>query len=1318
MRHSIPYYLYILLTAIATLFIYNPPVHAEHYHYLYKQITLNAGLPSTLRCIYADTRGFVWTGTKSGLGRFNGHEQKRYIYKQGDPTSLPGNIIYQVLEDDRQNLWILTDRGIARYNYPSNNFTTLKNEKGEPVVAYSACTWKRRILFGGKNIVYAYDHDKGSIETLYRMSSEPEFDIAKLLVSEDETLFCCSRWEGIRAISLQTGACTPVFSKCGKEIADMLIDSEQRIWVAPYNQGLLCFNANGKEIASYTTSNSDISSNIVLCLIERKKHIWIGMDGGGIDILAPENNHFTHLKHIPGDKQYSLPTNSINALYCDNYDNIWMGGVYNGLINMREVSMKTYTDVLANSPWGLSNNIVISLYQDSPEEPIWIGTDGGGINSFNPHTEEFTHYPSTREDKITSICRFAPGKLLYSSFSEGIFIFDTATGKKTPFIVIDEQTTTTLCKHSYSVYLYRNTPNTLLLLGDHVYVYNLQDKTFTIASEEEEKVINWGTLQAIACNEKNTYLFDQKRIYELDNTALQLKVLLACDNGMTINSVTCDREGIFWIGSNYGLIRYAPQTTRLESVATPMFTEISSVVCGQQGEVWIGADNMLFSYQPKEKKFILYGESDGALPNEYVPRSQLVSGEKDIYIGGVKGLLHICDSWKMANVVGFPELQLSDVILNGESVGYESKKEEGAFSIPWNSNLAIQVMTKEEDIFRQKLYRYRIEGLDNRYTESFSSELTIRGLRSGHYKVLASCMTKDGSWTPEREILALTVLPAWYQSWWFVLGCAFSIAIVILWAFRRTLRRKERKLNRALQEHEHQMYEEKVRFLINISHELRTPLTLIYAPLKRILQTLSPEDNRYFPLKAIYRQSQRMKALINMVLDVRKMEVGETKLHIQPHQLNQWIEQVSQDFVKEGEAEHVHIGYQLDPRITEVSFDPNKCEIVLSNLLVNALKHSPQNTTITVTSEWIPDEGRVRISVSDEGCGLQAVNMQKLFTRFYQGDGEQSGTGIGLSYSKILVEQHGGTMGARNNHGAGATFFFELPLKQMEEEIICQPKAYLNELIGDDGLEIPSGSEDYDTSAYKILVVDDNPDMTDFLAKTLREYFKQVITASDGAEAIRLAQNHMPDIIISDVMMPGMNGYQLCKLIKEDIAISHIPIILLTARDDEQSQKEGYKNGADAYLTKPFEVDTLMELVRNRLKNRESVRKRYMDAGPAPIPEESTFSQADEVFLLRLNKIITDNLSNCHLDINYVCREIGMSRASLFNKLKALTNMGTNEYINKFRMERAIQLINTTDMTFVEIAEQVGFATSSYFSTAFKQYTNETPTQYKKRVRG
>ena len=1287
------------------------PVQAGHYYY--KQISLKDGLPSTVRCILTDEQGFVWIGTRSGLGRYDGHELKKYIHQANNPdSSLPHNLINQITEDKQNNIWVLTDKGVACYQRQSDDFFIPTDEKGNNIWANSACLIKDGVLFGSQNKVYFYSYQDSSFRLLQTFNQEPNFNITLLSLWNDHTLLCCSRWQGLLLLDLNTGKHSLPPFDCGKEIMNMLIDSQNRIWIAPYNGGVSCFTHDGTRLASYTTQNSDLNNNVVLSLAEREGKIWIGTDGGGINILEPKTGKFTLLEHIPGSDNYSLPANSILCLYNDRNNNMWAGSIRNGLISIREVSMKTYTDVLPGNDHGLSNNTVLSLYQESSDR-IWVGTDGGGINLFNPVTEKFTHYPSTWQNKVASICPFTSGNLLLSIFSQGVFVFNPATGRKTPFIIIDPETSARLGSRGKTVNLFQNTPHSVLLLGDHVYQYDLKKQTFSIATEQQGADII-GTILPIMNDQNLTYLNDTKHIFRLNNEANRLETLYQCTKDTLINSVSRDEYGNFWIGNNYGLMHYDPATQQQTPIPTSLFSEVTQVVCDQQGKVWIGTDNMLFAWLIKEKKFVLFGESDGVIQNEYLSKPRLLSSQGDVYMGGVRGLLYINSKLPLVTT-GVPKLQLSEVIINGESVNDKLSGNPTGISAPWNSNITIRIMSKEEDIFRQKVYRYQIEGLNDQQIESYNPELAIRSLPPGSYKIMASCTAKDGSWIPSQEVLELTILPPWYRTWWFIISCAVFITAAVIETFRRTLKRKEEKLKWAMKEHEQQVYEEKVRFLINISHELRTPLTLIHAPLSRILKSLSAEDIQYLPIKAIYRQSQRMKNLINMVLDVRKMEVGESKLQIQPYALNQWIEHVSQDFISEGEAKNVYIRYQLDPHIDTVSFDKDKCEIILSNLLINALKHSPQDAEIIITSELLSEGNRVRISIIDQGNGLKQVNTQKLFTRFYQGTGEQSGTGIGLSYSKILVELHGGSIGAQDNQEAGATFFFELPLRQQSEEIICQPKAYLNELMSDDSKEQLPEESNFDTSPYSVLVVDDNPDLTDFLKKSLGEYFKRVIIASDGVEALQLTKSHVPDIIVSDVMMPRMNGYELCKNIKEDITISHIPIVLLTARDDKQSQLSGYKNGADAYLTKPFEVEMLMEIIRNRLKNRESIKKRYLNTGLVPAPEESTFSQADETFLLKLNKIIQENLDNSNLDVTLICKEIGMSRASLYNKLKALTDMGANDYINKFRMEKAITLITHTDMSFTEITEKIGFTTSRYFSTAFKQYTGETPTQYKER---
>ena len=1287
------------------------PLQAVYYHFT--RISLQAGLPSTLSCIHSDSRGYLWTGTRAGLGRFDGHEQYRYTFEEKNENSLPGDYIYQIFEDSYQTLWVMTDQGVASYDYNSNQFHRLIDREDHPVVAFALCTYGQSLLFVSGKAIYRLNEGQKRAEKWYDLPLEGETRIVKICLLPNNRLLIGSRWRGAYVVNLLNGQLQPSPYDCGLEITDLLLDSQKRLWIATYNEGVRCFHPDGPLICSYRTDNSSLSHNIVLCLAERHGHLWMGTDGGGINILSPEQGTFSHIKHTAGEKQYTLPTNSINCLYNDRYDNLWMGGVYNGLIGVSKVAMRTYTDVPAGSDHGLSHPVVLSLYQPDGHAPLYIGTDGGGLNSYNLQTGTFRRYPATSGMNIASICGFGPHQLLLSVFSEGLYLLNLRTERLQPFTLMDEQTTSRLCQHGHSVNLFKDSPGTILFLADHVYIYHLESHTFTIAREEHP--VSWGSLHPIATTAEYTYLCDMRRIYRLKKSNEQLETILTCRTNQTITSATRDTMGNIWLGTNRGLLCFNTANGTVTPHSTQLFNEISAISIDKKGRLWIGADNNLFSYLPQEQRFIMYGESDGVLPNEYRAKSIWITTDGSLFMGGVQGLLQI-DANLTAEQPDVPILQLSDILLNGDKKSEHSVSPQHKLSVPHDTHITIRFMARERDIFRKRLYRYRIEGLFHEEVITHQPLITLRALHQGTYRIQVSCNTKEGKWSPFTQILELEILPPWYYSWWFVLGCAFCITLLIVLMLLRTLHRKEEKMKWTMKVHEQKVYEEKVRFLINVSHELRTPLTLIYAPLKRLLQQMQADNPYHQPLQAIYRQSQRMKELINTVLDLRKMEVGESHLLIEPHPLNQWVKEVANGFVDEAAARQIEIAYELDPHIAEVSFDKEKGEIILTNLLMNALKHSPQGSRITLYTSEIADGRWVRVAVSDQGKGLQHLDNSKLFTRFYQGEGETQGSGIGLSYAKILVEQHQGILGAFNNADHGATFYFEIPQRQTTEKRQCAPKPYLNELIADHGSESPIEDEQFDTTPYTILVADDNLELTTFLKEALTPYFKKIITASDGKEALQLTRSHHPDLLISDVMMPHMNGYQLCKKMKEELETSHIPIILLTAKSDSQSMVNGYKTGADGYLSKPFEIETLMAMVKSRLKNREQIRRRYLTAGQLPIPEENTFSQMDENFLLKLNDVIHSHLAENSLDVQLLCTELAMSRASLYNKIKSITGMSTNEYINKLRMERALQLIQTTKLSFTEIAEEVGFATPSYFSTAFKQYTGQTPTQYKKAI--
>ena len=873
-----------------------------------------------------------------------------------------------------------------------------------------------------------------------------------------------------------------------------------------------------------------------------------------------------------------------------------------------------------------------------------------------------------------------------------------------------------MCQQGKTVNLMQNTPETILLLSESPYSYNWKRKTFTPIHINHLKDAIVGQLLPICVKETFSYLHDSKCIYRIDHNDNTLHVLYHCKQDTMIHSASADEKGIIWIGGNYGLGSFSPNDGSYTHISNSLINEAMSVASDQHGRLWIGNNERLLSWMTTQKRFILYGVPDGVAPNEYLPKPRLLSSEGDVYLGSVNGLLRIASTLPKEHPES-PVLELSDVFVGGDRMEYISGRKP-VLKIPEQSRtITIKVKAHNKDIFRKPAYCYNLQGYEKEPIYSYLPELTLNTLSAGTYQITASCTTRSGEWTDNYPIIELIILPPWYRTWWFILTCILTALSAVGLSVYSFLRRKENRMKLAMKEHEQQAYEEKIRFLININHELRTPLTLIHAPLKQLIEQFPAKDARYRVLQNIARQSERMKNLLNMVLDVRKMEVSQSTLHIESINLEKWLEEVVEDFIPESTQKHITLTRQLSAGIESFYCDKEKCTTIITNLLINAIKYSNEGGEINIITSLSEKKDRVRISVSDQGPGLKDIDVSKLFTRFYQGENSRPGSGIGLSYSKILAEQQGGSVGALNNvESAGSTFWFELPLNIKPGKLILQPQPYLNELLASaENIESVPDEPTFrsETKDYTILVVDDNMELVDYLTDAMRPYFKDVRTAYNGEEALEMCRQWHPDVIISDIQMPKMNGYELCKRVKEELDISHTPVILLTARNDEASRIFGYKNGADTYLTKPFEISTLYTAIYNQLKNRERIKKKYISSKTAPTPEESTFSAADEKFLNTMNQIITENIDEPNMGVPFLCDKLGMSRASLYNKLKALTGMGANDYINKLRIDNAINLLLNSSLTVNEIADRVGFSTPRYFSAVFKKNMGCSPTQYK-----
>ena len=1284
------------LIILLTLLVHTTSAREQ---YVYSRISQKEGLTSAINSIHNEVSGDLWIGTQNGLYRFNGNVLKHY-----DDSLFKDKTIFEINVDHLGNLWVLTNNWLLLKKKGEDEFCEIRTEDRKRPF-HSMYSNSDGVWFGSIGRLYRYDYSTDELKISSEITDQPDIVIRSIIEPQDGRLICCSH-TGIAVVDSESGEVSQTESKYAREISDAIIDSKGRIWLALYNKGIAVYSKDGKLLREYRTDNSDLSNNIVLCMTERDSEIWAGTDGGGINIIDIDNDRISTMTHIAGDPS-SLPAHSIKSIHTDHYGNIWAGSIREGLIGISISRINTYSDVHIGLTTGLSNPTVLCLYEDRHSGHIWIGTDGEGLNRYDPKTHSFTHFNTTLRTKVVSIASYSESELVISTYGDRIWIFDKNTGKIRPLKIHDKDLDYLIRYAGRGINVMNEADGTILIASNTIKRYDrVSGKCTVIGIDKGGRA--YGNFLHIGHSDNGIWLHDYKRIYHLNTGAGQMEVAGEIPEGIEIRCGDFDGSGTIWLATSKGLKRFDISSGQFHDIPTSLFNGASSVICDRDSRVWVGTDRHAYAYHLESKSFAMLGDSDGASLNEFLPKPKLLSENGDIFMGGVQGLLHI-DALYEADTEEEPELKLYEV-----EVDHKKLKEDknGRYLLPRHSKaMSISVSALEKDIFRDKMYRFSFSGNGGTY-ETSAPVLYLQTLpKPGRYSVSVSCTRRDGKWTEGADLLEMQIMQPWYLSWWFISLSTILLAASVISYSISAKRRRENRIELMKKEQEQKSYEEKVQMLINMSHELRTPLTLIMAPLKKLIKDKTTEDEDFSTLTRIYRQSGRMKNILNMVLDLRKMEVGKNRLELKSTDTEEWIRNTAGDMIDEEKSEGIEISVEVNPGTESIIIDRRKCETVLTNILMNAIKHSKAGDHIRIWTELRGD--MVRVSVSDEGPGLGDVDMSRMFTRFYKSNSEKYGSGIGLSYSKILVELHGGTIGTYNNADKGATFWWEIPVHPVHvDEESVPARAYLNELMGyNPGLDItaPAG-ESFSTSGMTLMLVDDNTDLLDFLREAMQGDFKEIVTAESGNEALSgIRAGKLPDIIVSDVNMPDGDGYQLCKTIKTNEKFSHIPVVLLTARGEEQSQSDSYRLGADGFIAKPFEIETLLELLKGLLRKRADVRKRYLDN-----QEESTdFGSNEEGFIIRFNKIVSEHMSDPELDQQLICRELGMSRALLYNKMKSITGTGAKEYITRIRIEKAKSLMENPSLSIAEIAEMTGFTSQSYFSTAFKNQTGMTPSQFR-----
>lgn len=766
---------------------------SEHcVNYSFTQLSIEQGLSqSTAQSILLDHKGTLWIGTKSGLNSYTQEGIKTYLHHSGDPHSLPSNYINHLTEDSLGNFWIATSKGLALYDDEQDQFNTVNSS-----IIYSSVGVEGGMWFGSENAIHCYDYKSKELKTIHIEKEEGkginpvDYRIQKMLYLEDGKILIGTRKKGIYLYDCRIRQFTLLIPSSQNLLTSLYVTADHHIYTAFYGDGFYCYDRTGKMLKHYTKENSGLKNNYVLDMVEYNGNIWLATDGSGINLFTPRTFQFSQLQHIVGDYS-SLPVNSITLLYKAMKDNLWAGSVRGGIFSIKETYIKTYKEAILNNTNGLSEQSVISLYEEK-DGKVWIGTDGGGINLYDPSTDKFIHFPSTYGDKVVSIAEVSETELMVSLYTKGIFLFNKKTHKYRPFTIVDEETNKKECFYGYLPLANQVADGKIYIISCGTYVYHTHDHTFSRMQTDRDYDFSNDALCLSYSNDRFSLLKCAHQAFWVDQKSDSIRLLFELEKDELITSMSYDNNRMIWTSTNKGLGFFDLESQKYHRIRTRLFNGISYLIADGKGRLWICAQNHLYSYIIKENRFILWNSSDGFPPNEILFAYQKQSNRDYIYLGGSEGLVKINTDIPYTETQ-IPEIYLSEILFNGSPS--LKKVKENTIKIPWNYNsLSVHFRIKNRDVFQKYLLQYTIEGRGKQSIETYDPVLNLSSLSAGNYSIWVSCNTKNGNRTPSKQLIHIIVTPPWYKTVWFI-GVAAVLFIIMTASIGYIhYRRKERNM--------------------------------------------------------------------------------------------------------------------------------------------------------------------------------------------------------------------------------------------------------------------------------------------------------------------------------------------------------------------------------------------------------------------------------------------------------------------------------------------------------------------------------------------
>lgn len=773
--------------------------------YSYNLLSIKDGLPPDVLCVCAEKNGYLWIGTSVGLARFDGKDVKTLFSGTGR-NALTGTAILNINQDETGQLWVLSSKGAARYREDRDDFVMPGESPGigSPVMAFTSFLSADGILFGGKGKIFRYERETDSF-SVYAGTEDAlqEYSFHTLCEMQNGSLLCLDPWNGVLLLDRRTKTFSQPPFPTGKDNSCIFVDSKNRVWISPYNRGIQCFNAKGELLRAYNTNNSALSNNIILSVIERDGLLWMGTDGGGIDILDPETGTVSVLRHRVGERG-SLPGNSILTLQQDAAGNVWAGRVKGGLILIRDFPIKTYTGIPIGET-GLSYDAVLCLHQDPDTQDIWIGTDGGGINKFNPATERFTRYASTDGMKVADIADCSRTELLLSVFSGGIYRFNKQSGQIRALSVSGKSLEYQMRYSGIAVNFMEEASGAVVLLTHPL--YRLDPSTEQLSEIQTHEKTGGSLKRVINANGLNLF-YSTSCVFRLDPATDSLEVLYRCGPDTSLTCVSKGKDQQLWLATNQGLASLAPYRRALVWHESDYFNHIRSVAA-DGSNVWLGTDSYLTLWMDEKQRFCIYGELEGVLPNEYQAKATLVAKDGSVYLGGMNGLTRIGKSLQ-TETGSFPEIVLADLFMDRQRV--TSTPGDGKVKMRWNNrDLSLRIFARDRNILKARVYSFKVTGpKHNDIFKSPSPELVLNNLSPGRHTIDAACTTDDGRQTDWKKILSVIVMPPWYQSRWFTAAWVMLLLLSAGLSAFLFIRKKEKQMRLEMEAYKRRTEEEQL----------------------------------------------------------------------------------------------------------------------------------------------------------------------------------------------------------------------------------------------------------------------------------------------------------------------------------------------------------------------------------------------------------------------------------------------------------------------------------------------------------------------------